>query len=71
MPFPKDLDALKLAGYVFSNHAVCKGCGSDIEWWTTPRGAKIPMNPMDRGSSPAEAHFRSCPEADSFRGGRG
>ena len=67
MPFPKTLDELKTAGYVFSNHATCRGCGVDIEWWTSPKGSKIPMQPMDRGVSEATAHFGVCPEADSFR----
>ena len=67
MPFPQTLDELKSAGYVFSNHATCKGCMADIEWWTSPKGSKLPMDPMERGTSPAKAHFGSCPEADSFR----
>jgi hypothetical protein len=67
MPFPRDLDALKAAGYVFQNHAVCRGCGQDVEWYLTPRGSKIPMDPMNRGTSPAISHFSTCPDSDSFR----
>lgn len=70
MPFPKDFDAMKAAGYRFDNDAACKGCGEDIEWWFTPAGKKIPMNPMPSGSSPAMSHFSTCSEADSFRGVR-
>ena len=70
MPFPKTLDELKSAGYVFSNHATCRGCGADIEWWSTPKGSKICMDPMERGSSPAISHFATCPDAGSFRRGK-
>lgn len=58
---------MKALGYVFLNHATCLGCGADLEWWTTPKGSKMPMNPMDRGTSPAITHFSTCPEAGSFR----
>jgi hypothetical protein len=67
MPFPKTLDELKAANYVFDNHAECRGCGDAIEWWKTPNGKSIPMNPMQRGSDAAVAHFSTCTEADSFR----
>ena len=67
MPFPKDLDELKAEGYAFSNHGTCRGCYADIEWWQTPKGSKIPMDPMDRGSSPAVAHFSTCPNREEFR----
>ena len=67
MPFPQTLDELKSAGYMFDNHAECRGCGESIEWWKTPNGKSIPMNPMDRGVSPAVAHWSTCSEADSFR----
>jgi hypothetical protein len=67
MPFPKTLDEMKAAGYKFDNYATCRGCGDDLEWWITPTGKKIPMNPMDRGLSDAVAHWSTCSEADSFR----
>ena len=67
MAFPKTLDEMTQAGYKFLNHATCKGCGDEIEWWETPTGKKIPMNPMERGVSPSVAHWATCPEQDSFR----
>ena len=70
MLFPKNFGELKAANYHFDNDAVCRGCGDDIEWWITPTGKKIPMNPMTSDSSPAVAHWSTCTEADSFRGGR-
>jgi hypothetical protein len=69
MPFPKTLDDMKPAGYRFDNDAVCRGCGDDIEWWITPNGKKIPMNPMQRGVSEAVAHWATCTDAPLFRGG--
>ena len=67
MPFPPTRDALVAGGYVFSNHARCKGCGQEIEWWTTPRGRKMPLNLMQEGSSAAASHFSDCPDEPLFR----
>ena len=60
MPFPKTSDELKAAGYVFENDATCKACGEPIEWYTTPHGRKIPMDPMSKGTDPAITHFSTC-----------
>jgi hypothetical protein len=60
MPFPKDCDALKAAGYIFDNDSTCRGCGAEISWYKTPSGKSIPMDPMERGSSPAVAHWATC-----------
>lgn len=67
MPFPQTRDALVAAGYVFSNHARCRGCGAEIEWFSTSRGKKMPFNLMQEGSSPAVTHFTDCPDAPLFR----
>lgn len=67
MPFPKDFDALKAAGYRFDNHACCRGCRAEIEWWFTPTGKKMPFDLMPDGKSPAIAHFTTCPDAEEFR----
>ena len=67
MGFPRDAVEMKNRGYVFDNDATCRGCGDDIEWWVTPTGKKIPMNPMPSSSTPAVAHWSTCTEQDSFR----
>lgn len=67
MAFPKDRDALIAAGYKFSNHAKCRGCEAEVEWYETPRGKKMPFDLMPEGNSPAATHFTTCPEADTFR----
>jgi hypothetical protein len=67
MPFPQTWDEMIAAGYVWDNDSVCKGCGDPIMWFKTPNGKPIPMNPMQRGSDAAVAHFSTCTEADSFR----
>ncbi|MDE2102773.1 MAG: hypothetical protein KGL39_36350 [Patescibacteria group bacterium] len=69
MPFPATFSALKAAGYRFDNHARCKGCGQEIEWWFTPKGRKLPFDLMPNDDSPAVAHFATCPDVDQFRGG--
>lgn len=70
MAFPKTFEEMKAAGYVFDNDATCRGCGDDIEWWITPAGKKLPMNPMSSGWSPATSHFTTCSDVDSFRKGK-
>ena len=60
MAFPKTLNEMKAFNYRFDNNAVCRGCGDDIEWWETPNGKKIPMNPMTGGDSEAVAHWATC-----------
>ncbi len=67
MPFPATRDALMQAGYRFDNHSVCRGCRREIEWWFTPKEKKIPFDLMQTGSSPAVAHFATCPDVESFR----
>jgi hypothetical protein len=67
MPFPKNIEELRAADYKFDNHATCRGCGEEIEWWITPKGSKMPMNPMPSASTPAVTHFSTCTEAESFR----
>ena len=67
MAFPRTLNDMIPSGYQFDNHAECKGCGDFIEWWITPSGKKIPMNPMSAGSDSATAHWSTCTEQDQFR----
>ena len=67
MAFPQTLNEMKARGYTFKDDGVCKGCGEDIEWYKTPNGKNIPMNPMTGGDSEAVAHWATCTEQDSFR----
>jgi len=66
--FPKNIMEMKAQGYRFDNDAICRGCGEDIEWWITPRGKKIPMNPMPESNAEAIAHWATCSDAPLFRG---
>jgi len=70
MAFPKTRDEMIAQGYQYDNHADCRGCGENIEWYTTPRGKKMPFNHMQGGDSEVIAHFTTCPKADSFRRAR-
>jgi len=67
MAFPKTLNEMTERGYKFKDHAECRGCGDPIEWWETPNGRNIPMNPMTGGESEAAPHWVSCTEQDLFR----
>jgi hypothetical protein len=67
MPFPQTREALKAAGYCFDNHARCRGCGAEIEWYFSPKGSKMPFDLMPEETSPAITHFATCPNAEDFR----
>jgi hypothetical protein len=60
MALPNTLDDLKAAGWVFKNTSTCKGCGEDVEWWDSPTGSHVPLNPMPRGTSLAVQHRNTC-----------
>jgi hypothetical protein len=55
------------SGYTFSNKGQCIGCHAPIDWYWTPDGKKMPMDPMNDQDSPAISHFATCPEAGRFR----
>jgi hypothetical protein len=63
MPFPTTIEELKEQGYKFDGDGTCRGCGTAIEWWTTPRGKKMPT---DYGT--ATPHWSTCTNAEEFRG---
>lgn len=67
MGFPTTFAEMKEKGYRLDDDAKCRGCRADIEWWYTPTGKKIPMNPMPKNESPAVAHWATCPEAEEFK----
>jgi hypothetical protein len=67
MPFPVTLRAMQEAGYKRQSYSRCKGCKQPMEWWTTPTGARIPMEPMPLDDSPAVSHWATCPKAADFR----
>jgi hypothetical protein len=69
MAFPATRAALKASGYRFENHSICRGCKEPIEWWTSPKGRKMPFQLMAVDDSPALAHFVYCPNAEDFRSG--
>ena len=62
MSFPQTIDDLRNKNYKFEGDSTCKGCGADIEWWTTPNNKKIPM---DHGT--AIPHWSTCPNAKDFK----
>lgn len=67
MAFPKTLDELRSQGYVFIEHAPCRGehCTVTIEWWKTPKGKRMPMDVDAVGN--VKAHWTSCVDAEDFR----
>ena len=55
------------AGYKPSPSGECRACHTVIEFWTTPAGKQLPMDPMENDHSPAITHFATCPFAAQFR----
>ena len=68
MPFPATRKEMEDQGYKCKSYTVCRGCADSMEFWTTPKGGSIPMNPMPFAESPAVSHYASCPKAQRFRG---
>jgi hypothetical protein len=68
MEFPHTRAELLSGGYQPPTKlSTCKGCNQSIEWWKTPRGKSIPMQPMIYENSPATPHWQTCPNANDFR----
>jgi len=71
MPIPNRRDDLQSFGYSFLNKARCSGCGAEIEWWRTAKGAKMPFDVVISGLNDEEEcltpHWSTCPKADQFR----
>ena len=67
--FPKTNGEMLLRGYEpgSGSYAKCRGCGADIEWWKTPTGRALPMNPMPTPETPAVAHWATCTDPNRFR----
>lgn len=62
-PYKSDAD-LREAGYRYDRTERCKGktCGQEIEFWFTPKGKRMPINP-----GTMDPHFATCPDVESFR----
>ncbi len=66
-PLPLTRAEMIAGGYTFSNKAPCKGCGEEIEWWSSPKGARLPMNVMTKDPSGAIIHLETCSSSAEFR----
>jgi hypothetical protein len=67
MSFPKTQTEMLQQGYVRYEYSRCKGCYASIEWWTTPMGERIPMDPMTHPNDRAVSHFATCTHQHLFR----
>ena len=65
MPFPKTETELTEQGYRYDNKSLCRGCDATIEWWITPKGAHMPLDPGTK-----EPHWSTCPNAARFKKAR-
>lgn len=66
MPFPKTDAELREKGYRFKETGRCRfeDCGEEIEWWETPAGRMIPLDP-----GTMEPHFATCKPYNAMRKG--
>lgn len=57
-------EELRADGYVYAYTRRCngQGCGAEIEFWKTPNGKWIPLNPET-----LTPHHATCPDVDRFR----
>lgn len=62
MAFPRTLEEMAKMGYSHQGSGQCRSCSEPLDWWSTPKGKKIPM---DRGT--ATPHWTTCPNAENFR----
>lgn len=64
MGFPKTKEQLIAKGYRLERQSVCRGpnCGQMIEWWTTPNGKFVPLNPKTY-----QPHWSNCPDSGQLR----
>jgi hypothetical protein len=67
MPFPATRKEMEEQGYRCKSYTRCRGCNDSMEFWSTPKGGSIPMNPMPYADSPAVSHYVNCPKAKAFR----
>jgi hypothetical protein len=58
-PFPSTVPGLVAGGYTLSNRSACRDCGAEVDWWVTPRGGQLPMNP-----DTAVVHMETCSKAE-------
>jgi hypothetical protein len=83
MAIPEKREDLVAMGYVYDNDARCSGadCHQMIEWWITPKGAKMPMSVVDEKDETKAfpqpvlrtirvPHWSVCPNAKDFKRGK-
>lgn len=60
----KSREELEGDGYSFQNTSRCRGanCKAEIDWWKTPKGKFIPLNP-----DTLEPHWSTCQDHKEFR----
>lgn len=63
MGYPESREELEAAGFRFDAMGRCRGarCRADIEWWYSPKGKRIPLNPDDK-----TGHHTTCPDVAQF-----
>lgn len=59
---PETRGDLARAYYTFNGNAVCRICRTQIEWWTTTHGKKMPFDLMADMNSDAVPHWATCAE---------
>lgn len=71
--FPDNHRDLVTRGYTFDGKGECRSCHTELYWYTTPNGKKMPFS--KKGTDIVghdvqiilEPHFASCPNAGDFQ----
>ncbi len=66
MPFPRTIEALEAAGYRYGTNGQCRGCGSQIQWFSTPAQKWMPFN-MPNQMGEFDNHWSTCPVRGRFK----
>jgi len=67
MPLPANADQMRMESYRFADHACCDACGEPVEWWISPQGRNILMNPMPTTETRDRLHAAVCGKRGSLR----
>ena len=60
--------ALTEGGYRGGSPGKCRACDAQMEWWTTPKGASMPMHVVRvEGCEMLICHFVDCEARAAFR----
>lgn len=63
MAIPDTRDGLESVDYQYSGSSTCRRCGTEIQWFVTPKGKRMPMSVVSgtENDDPERLEFHKCP----------